>query len=323
MLAALMLATTLATPPDTVRERELAIPGPVPLSGTLTLPAGEGPFPVVVVVHGSGPGDRDGTVGPNRPYRDIARGLAERGVAVLRYDKRSRANPLWYLNRPFTVDDEVIQDVVSALRTVRGEPDIDAERSFVLGHSLGGYLAPRIASADGQLAGLILMAGAWAKPLPELMLTQLDYIASVMPADSARIRGQRTVIASMTARINALTPADSASLVLLMGAPAAYWLDLRYYDPVEALRSRPEPALLLQGERDYQVTPQMLDDFLARLGERSNTTVKRYPGLNHLMIAGSGAPSPADYAVEGTVDDRVMADIAAWIAAISDRSTDG
>src|SRR5690606_1528306 len=153
----------------------------------------------------------------------------------------------------------------------RDAPEIDAARTFLLGHSLGGYLAPRIAAADGKLAGIILMAGVWLTPLPELMLEQLDYIASVMPADSARIRAQRTVISRMTESINALTAADSGSRTLLLGAPAAYWLDLRGYDPVTALRARPEPALLLQGGRDYQVTPRMLDDFLELLGERDKT----------------------------------------------------
>jgi fermentation-respiration switch protein FrsA (DUF1100 family) len=316
----LVAASVVVMPIDTVREREVIIPGPVQLEGTLTLPAGDGPFPALVIVHGSGAGDRDGTLGPNKPYRDLAQGLAQRGVAVLRYEKRSRAQPMWFLNRGFTVRDEVIEDAVAALALLREQPEVDASRTFLAGHSLGGILAPRIAATDGKLAGFVMVAGAWVTPLPQLMLKQLDYIASVSSsADSARVMSQRSAIGAMVDRIEKLTPADSASTTLLMGAPAAYWLDLRGYDPVAALLDRSEPVLLIQGGRDYQVTPAMLDEFLGRLGKRENTTIRRYPSLNHLLIAGEGVPRPAEYATAGNVSEEVIADVANWVLQASPR----
>jgi alpha-beta hydrolase superfamily lysophospholipase len=317
-MIALLMAISITLTADTVRERAVTIPGPVPLAGVLTLPAeGTARSPGVVIVHGSGGGDRNGTLGPNTPYRDLARALAARGITVLRYDKRAGVRPLWYANRTFTVREETIDDAVSALQLLRSQPEVDSTRVFVLGHSLGGFLAPRIAAADGRLAGMVLMAGAFITPLPELMIRQMDYIASVSPPeDSSRVAAQRRVFQHNATRIAAMTEADSASKVLYLGAPAAYWLDLRRYDPAAALRTRTEPTLILQGERDYQVTTQMLDEFLNALGPRPQTTVRRYPDLNHLLIPGAGPPRPAEYNDPGHVADEVSRDIAEWIGTV-------
>ena len=322
MILALLLAlATSSAPADTVREREIVVPGPVPLPGTLTLPAGTGPFPGVVIVHGSGPGDRDLTLGPNKPYRDIAHGLAARGGAVLRYDKRTRVRPGWFLNKSFTLRDETIDDAVSAVALLRAMPEVDPARVFVIGHSLGGLAAPRIAAADGKLAGMILMAGGWVTPLLDLLLVQLDYAATVAPtpAESLAIVQQRAIAAPMVAYVGRLTRADSASTSPVLGAPASYWLDLLAHDGATDLAARPEPVLLLQGERDYQITPAEFEAFVVRLGDRPMTRAIRYPALNHLFIAGTGAPRPAEYGIPGTVAVQVIDDIAAWIGTTAPR----
>jgi fermentation-respiration switch protein FrsA (DUF1100 family) len=306
--------------PSGLTERAITVPGPVPLPGTLTLPAGQGPFPGLIIVHGSGAGDRDQTMGAApplsliKPYRDLAWGLAQHGVAVLRYDKRSRVQPMWFMGKSFTVLDETVDDAVSALALLREQPEVDPRRSFLIGHSLGGMVAPRIARADGKLAGVILMAGATNASLPDQVDRQFAYIQSVSGSDSARVRAQRDQLTPLMARIRALTPADSASTQLLLGAPARYYLDLASHEPAREMREVSLPLLVLQGLRDYQVTPDQLDDWLRVLGPRSNLTVKRYAGLNHLFLRGEGPPSPADYSRPGQVDPQVIADIAGWIA---------
>jgi predicted esterase len=155
-----------------------------PLKGTLTRPKGVAKAPLVVLVHGSGPQDRDEAIGPNAPFRDLARGLASRGVASLRYEKRTKAYAEKLMKMPaetVTIDSEVIDDTLAALAKGWTMPGIDSKRVYLLGHSLGGTAAPEIAQRDGQIAGLILMAAS-ARPLDTVTLDQLQYLADNDPS---------------------------------------------------------------------------------------------------------------------------------------------
>ncbi len=325
-----VLAVALAIPYDAwaqtlpagVTERSITVPGPVPLPGTLTIPAGKGPFPGVILVHGSGAGDRDETMpppsAPSKPFQDLAWGLAQQGVVVLRYDKRAKVQGAWYMGRNFTVFDESTQDALSALAVLRTQPEVDARRTFQVGHSLGAMLAPRIGKADGKVAGLIIMAGATRVSLIDQMDRQGAYAQSIAGADSAPVKAQRAAAAPLFARVRGLKAADSsdnAPVPGLGGTGTRYWLDLNGYDPAITMRDLHIPALVLQGMRDFQVPPEQLDDWLKGVGPRTDITVKRYPSLNHLFIAGSGTPSPAEYLTFGHVDPQVMLDIAGWIKA--------
>jgi dienelactone hydrolase len=312
----------VATLPPGLTERAMVVPGPVPLPGTLTIPAGRGPFPGVVLVHGSGDGDRDETMpapfAPSKPFEDIAWGLAAKGIVVLRYDKRARVDPAWYIGKNFTVYDESIQDALSALNVLRGEPEVDRRRVFQLGHSLGGMLAPRIAAADAHLAGIIIMAGATRMQLVDQMDRQGAYAVAIAGPDSGKVRAQRQAAAPIYARIRALREADTSDntpIPGLGGTGTRYWLDLSHYDPAATMRTLRTPALVLQGMRDFQVAPVQVDDWVRAVGPGHAITVDRYPALNHLFIAGTGTPSPADYMTIGHVDPKVISDIAAWIAA--------
>jgi len=310
------------SPPAGVVEREATVPGPVSLPGTLTLPSGKGPFRGVVLVHGSGAGDRDETVGVNKPFRDIAWGLAQRGIVVLRYDKRSKVAPGWFVKPGFTVYDETIQDALSALTLLRQQPEIDAQQTVVLGHSLGGMVAPRIALADVRLAGVIVMAGATRVELPAQMERQYRYIASVSGADSAAVMAAWDKLVPAMNRLRSVTPADSSDtnpIPGLGGTSPRYWLDLAAHDPAIAMRAVRIPVLVLQGMRDYQVPPDQLEDWLKVLGPHPDLTVRRYPALNHLMIAGSGRPRPAEYGIAGHVDTLVIAHIASFVHGIKPR----
>lgn len=312
-------AMAQATPGELVEREVMVGNAPLTLPGLLTLPAGPGPFPLVVLVHGSGPNDRDETIGPNRPFRDLARGLGARGVAVLRYDKRTRVYPMSFANRAFTVREETIDDAHDAVRLARTFSEIDPRRIVVAGHSLGGMLAPRIAALDGKLAGVVLLAGASDESLPDMVERQFAYLETLEGADTAALGAQQRAIAPVLARVRALTPADSADPAPLLGAPAAYWLDLAAYVPIEVAKKLEIPMLVLQGERDYQAGSRGFARWQAELGNRPNVTLRLYPGLNHLFITGTGPGNPAEYGVPGSVAETVITDIAAWVRGLEPR----
>ncbi|MCX7556655.1 alpha/beta fold hydrolase [Xanthomonadaceae bacterium JHOS43] len=291
-----------------VGERERALPG------TLSVPNGEGPFPAIVLVHGSGPHDRDETIGPNTPFRDLAHGLAERGVAVLRYEKRTFARPQDFASGDFTVDDEVTDDAVAAIAQLRADARIDSVRVFVAGHSLGAMMAPRIAERAPELAGLILLA-APARPLQDIVVEQVGYLAARDGDISAE---EQASIDDMSAKAAAVATLDASSpaSATLLGLPPRYWMDLREYDPRTTASRLSQPILVAQGGRDYQVTQQ--GDFnlwLADFGDVQRVQFGLYPELNHLFIAGAGASNPEEYLIAGSVDVRVINAIAAFVGA--------
>jgi hypothetical protein len=286
------------------------------LPGTLSLPVGEGPFPAVVLVHGSGPNDRDETVGANKPFRDLAWGLATRGIAVLRYEKRTKENALKFtpeMVETLTVKEETIDDALAAVDLLRQREEIDPGRIYVLGHSLGGYLLPRIGAADPDIAGLIALAGS-TRPMEDLALEQVTYLAGL---DGTVSPDEQAGIDQLTAQVaRAKDPALSASTPaseLPLNMPANYLLDLRGYDPAATAKELPQRMFIGQGARDYQVTTADFEGWRAALGSRPDVEFKLYPDLNHLFVTGEGKSTPKEYTVAGHVAEEVIADIVNWV----------
>jgi dienelactone hydrolase len=301
--------------PGSFTEREVTVGGADwALPGTLTMPVATASPPAVVLVHGSGPNDRDETIGPNKPFRDLAHGLASQGIAVLRYDKRTRVHGARFAAlSSFTVKDEVVDDALAAIELLRKEPGIDGSRIIVLGHSLGGTLVPRFAAADSRIAGFIVMAGL-VRPLEEAILAQYQYLAmadgTVSPAEQKSLDDAQRLVDA----VRALTPATATGTV--GGGPAAYWLDLKGYDAAASARTIARPILVLQGERDYQVTTDDYARWKSALSGRSQATLRSYPALNHLFIEGVGKSLPAEYQTPGHVAEVVIQDITAWLRTI-------
>jgi dienelactone hydrolase len=267
-----------------------------------------------VLVHGSGPGDRDETIGPNKPFKDLAWGLASRGAAVLRYDKRTKVHPgkAIALLSTFTVKDEYIEDALEAVTQLRLTAQINAGRIFVLGHSQGGSVLPRIGKADPHLAGLIILAGG-ARKLEDTYLDQMTYIFSLGGGPTEEQQKQLEQIRAQVARVKHLRETPAAPADLPLGVPAAYWLDLQDYDPPAVAKTLSQPMLILQGGRDYQVTREDFRRWQDALSFRREATFKVYPKLNHLFIEGEGQITPAEYQTPGHISQQVIEDIANWI----------
>ncbi len=294
------------------KEFPLAVEG---LPGILTLPLEAqpaNPVPVVILVHGSGPNDMNETIAANRPFMDIAQGLGSQGIAVLRYTKRTHYDPRFGMNKALTVQEEAVNDALAALRDVRGVPGLDQTRTFVLGHSLGAWLAPEIARQDGQLAGIVML-GAPTRLGPQSVVEQLDYLTKNSPdmADPAK----QQAVAAMRAEMEKLIAGQGNPDTPYMGAYMAYWNDMAQRDMVAVAKDLQIPMFLAFGERDYQVVPSNADGWRAALDGRKDARVKTYPALNHLMIAGSGTPLPAEYAIPGYVSPDVIGDVANFIKA--------
>jgi dienelactone hydrolase len=291
-------------------------PDEAPLNAVLTLPVAGDRLPLVILVHGSGPGDMDETLGPNKPFRDLAEGLATRGIAVLRYDKRTRIYPQNFLSiaKP-TVQDEVIDDVDRAVALMKSRSDIDARRIIVLGHSLGGTLAPRIAAANKDVAGLVILAGA-TRSLPDIMLEQITYLAAVKHASGPEVDRQMAAIRAAVDQARAAKPGDSGPMIL--GAPPSYWGDLNHYDPAAVAATLSIPMLILQGDRDYQVRVADVDRFQQALAGHANAEIHVLAGLNHLFMQsqGTGLGTPADYDKAGHIDPEVIERIAGFVGKI-------
>lgn len=301
--------------PNAFEERDVTVgTGEWQLPGTLTIPKGQGPFPAVVLVHGSGPNDRDETIGPDKPFKDLAWGLASRGIAVLRYDKRTKvyADKLASATN-FTVKEETTDDAIAAVGLLRQTESVDPKRIFVLGHSLGGLLAPRIGQADPNITGLIILAGP-TRPLEDLMVEQTQYILSLNGTPTPDDQKQLDALKQQVALIKELKPTDVVSpTTTILGAPVQYWLDLEAYQPADVASTLKMPILILQGERDYQVTLQDFQGWKDALSSHSNVQLKTYPDLNHLFMNGTGKSTPAEYNVPGNVAVKVIDDIAAWV----------
>jgi dienelactone hydrolase len=303
--------------PASFDEDEVALGDrPLVVGGTLSMPRGaQAPVPAVVLLSGGGPFDRDMTMGNNRIGKDLAWGLASRGIAVLRFDKAAHTHPNLVTRNPDrTPTDDYVTYGAAAVDALRVNPAIDPSRIVLVGHSMGGSYAPRVAAArPEEVSGLVLLA-AEAQPMNKAAVRVINYLASLDPTSTA-LRDAADAMAALAANV------DSPQLsrrtdprTLPFGFSGAYWLDVRGYDPIRTATEVAKPMLILQGGRDYQVTVE--DDLAlwrAAFGGRPDVAIRVYDADDHLFFPGSGPSTPALYEPRQHVDEAVVANIAKWI----------
>lgn len=294
-------------------DRTIAATETCSLPAKLTLPTGEESVPGVVLVHGSGPNDMDETLGPNKPFKDLAWGLASRGVAVLRYDKRTHACDVD--RAALTLDEKVTDDALAAHDVLREHPRIDPSQTVVVGHSIGAMTAPRIADRDGSVAGAVMLAGN-ARPLPDVIPAQQEYLFRLDGELSDEEATQLQAVEHTVERIRSLDISEDEILFGLGGRP--FWRTVQAYDQVATAKQLDVSLAIFQGERDYQVTVE--DDYAqwqAALADRENVTFRSYADLNHLFMPGEGQPSPAEYFQPNNVARAVVEDVASWVRRVT------
>ncbi|TDW19474.1 alpha/beta hydrolase family protein [Kribbella kalugense] len=271
--------------------------------GTLTLPSQ--PSVGVVLLAGGGPFDRDETSGPNKPLKDLAWGLASQGIAVLRFDKLTANRPEAMAEPGYTMTSEYVPHGIAAVRALAEHVD----QVFLVGHSMGGKVASKIAAEEPLVAGLVIMAGD-TQPMHHAAVRVMKYLAAtspevVTPETVAVFERQAAVVDSPE------LSADTLPTDLPFGMPASFWLDLREYDAVATAAKLDVPILVLQGGRDYQIT--VADDLPAWRDGVPSATIEVLDADNHVFFPGTGPSTMADYQVPGHVDPAAVTAIVNWL----------
>ena len=287
------------------------------LNGMLTLPRGNGRPPVVLLLPGSGPNNMDEKVGTggNKPFADLAHGLAEAGIASIRYDKRSYAYPEDMMLAD--VEGEYLEDADAAVELLLMDERVDGSRLFLLGHSEGGMLGPEVIRRNPSIKGFISFAGTLRR-LEDILLEQtkkmLDYADNLSESQKKQ---QLNGIEQAVRQIKTLDPNDQETMI--MGASAAYWNSLNAIDTPALARQMDIPMLIMQGDEDFQVTTDvdyhLWQEVLA--GQR-NVEFRLYPGLNHLFMEG-GTKAIIDLNVYNKprhMNAQVIRDIAHWVKTV-------
>ncbi len=292
-----------------------------PLNGILTLPDDvTDSVPAVVFVHGSGASNMDEKVGKLTPFKDLAEGLSKHGIASIRYDKRSFVHG-WKLLKDksitITVKEETIDDAILATEILKKDPRIDSERVFIIGHSMGGMLAPRIDSEGGNYKGLIILAGS-PRRLEEIMIDQNeDVLRTTKGFVHWIVKKQVSKISALFDGLYELSDEEAKRKKVGGGTTLYYFKEMGKPTVADYLISLEKPMLIMQGEKDFQAkVDKDFSVYRELLKNKSNVTFRLYPNLNHAFVPsvyGNIMKAKQEYNIEQHISEDVISDIANWV----------
>lgn len=307
--------------PSRAVERQIIFPAAegLTLPGTLTLPAADPKHaskpPLAVLEQGSGLQDRDGTAGPNKIQQQLAWGLAARGIATLRYDRRTKLARETFTAHP-DLDHEVVLDAIAALAWAGSVPETDSHRIFLIGHSLGAQLGPdivaaRLRQAPGSVAGLVLLAGI-ARPIDQVMHEQVTALGTAQGGTPAQIAAIQAKYDAIWARVRDPKVTDDTPAGLGGGVTIGYLRDWLRRDPGAQLKALTIPCFVARGTKDLNTTQQ---DFslLKAAAIAPGSEAMEFPGLSHAFMPVAGQPNGHEAMQAGTISPLLLDALAKWL----------
>lgn len=287
-----------ASESEAFTETEIQI-GEYRLDGILTLPANAENPPVAILIQGSGQSDFDETVGELKPFRDLAHGLAEHGIASIRFNKRFYQRLALANEIKVTVETEVLEDVSAAIEFAQNRSDLNGENLFLIGHSLGGMLAPVIAEENAAVRGIVSLAGS-PRRLEDIMCSQYEYQLRQHGLSEEEIKEKTVTVQQEAERVKTLADGETG---IYFNVNGVYWKSLNEVNTADAALALEIPMLFLQGDADVQVYADI--DFTAwqeLLAGKENCRFRLYEGLGHFFND-----------EEGKVDQAVIEEITGFI----------
>jgi dienelactone hydrolase len=326
-------------PPFPYAEREASIDAPEDgvLAGTLTIPAGKGPFPAVLLISGSGQQDRDETIFGHRSFRVIADRLTRDGFAVLRVDDRATGKTKGKLG---SLDTDTT-DALASFQWLAKQPEVDPKRVGLIGHSVGGVIAPAIAARTQKVAFIVALAGPGVSGA-DLVPLQSDAMMAVMkvPDDvraklvaiqrkvgAAIVKGEpvglkaalRASLVDAAAATGQPKPDDAtldAAVEAKLSEVTNPWV-VSFFKTLPPWRKVKCPVLAVTGDKDLQVPADAnfakISEAMRAGGNKDLTTMKR-PGLNHLYQHATTGLVDEYAVIEETFDTETLDLVAKWLA---------
>ncbi len=314
----------------------------IKIAGTLTLPRGSGPYPVVLLITGSGPQDRDETIAEHRPFLVLADHLTRNGIAVLRVDDRGVGGT--DIGSLSATSENLAGDVLAGVSFLKQRKEIDPKRIGLIGHSEGGMIAPMVAARSNDVSFIVLLAGLGQRG-EDVIYSQTELIMKTQGTHVDTIRHTIALLKSINSVVKSETDQTRieqkineeiaaydrtlGDLQKLLFAPAvgvvkasmpiyktAWYRYFITFDPLPVLKNVKVPVLALNGELDLQVPAKENLDLIGaglQAGGNNDVTLKSFPKLNHLFQS-SQTGLPSEYGkIEETISPEVLKTVSDWI----------